>query len=222
MFTHVDHGIELPKLTRKTTDSGRRYFTPEGDAFPSITTVLSILGKKELMEWRRRVGEEEANRISRQASTRGTAVHKLAEDYLDNKEDWKGKAQPANIFTFNTIKKVIDEKVNNIWFQEEYVYSKKYKTAGQFDALAEWDGELSVIDFKTSRRPKTEDKILNYFIQATFYAHAFYETTGIKINQGIILIAVDDHEPQVFKVNPDDYIEHFERVRDTYSELHEQ
>ena len=84
MFNHVDHGIELPKLTRKTTESGRKYFTEDGNAYPSITTVLSILSKQAIMEWRKRVGEEEANKISRQAAGRGTAVHKLAEDYLDN------------------------------------------------------------------------------------------------------------------------------------------
>ena len=95
-FNHVDHGIVLPKLTRKTTEEGRRYFTPNGDAYPSITTVLGILGKKKLMEWRKRVGEEVANKIARQASGRGTAVHKLCEDYIDNKEDYAKKAQPSN------------------------------------------------------------------------------------------------------------------------------
>ena len=84
MFDHVNHGITLPKMTRKTTEKGRKYFTPEGNAYPSITTVLSILSKDSIMRWRKRVGEEEANKISHQAATRGTSVHKLAEDYLDN------------------------------------------------------------------------------------------------------------------------------------------
>jgi len=219
MFNHVDHGIELPKLTRETTESGRRYFTPEGNAYPSITTVLSILSKEAIKAWRARVGTEEANKISRQAAGRGTAVHKLAEDYIDNVEDWKGKQQPANLFMFNTIKPLIDENINNIWFQEEFLYSDKLQTAGQVDCIAEWDGELSVIDFKTSRRPKSVDQIQNYFMQASFYAAAFLERTGVPIKQAVILIAVDDHEPQVFKINTFDYLEHFLAVRKKFDEL---
>ena len=143
MFNHVDHGIVLPKLTRETTESGRKYFTPEGNAYPSITTVLSILSKQAIMEWRKRVGEEEANKISRQAAGRGTAVHKLAEDYIDNKEDWKGKHMPANIASFNDIKPILDERLDNVWMQETFLYSDKLKCAGQVDCIAEFDGELS-------------------------------------------------------------------------------
>lgn len=221
MFDHVEHGVELPTLTRKTTEEGRRYFTPDGSAYPSITTVLSILSKQAIIEWRKRVGEEEANRISRQASGRGTAVHKICEDYIDNKEDWKGKHQPSNLFMFNTLKPVLDKKINNIWFQEVYLYSDKLKTAGQVDCIAEFEGELSVIDFKTSRRVKSEDNIQNYFMQISFYAAAFYEMTGIPIKQGVILIAVDDSEPQVFKFNTYDYLEHLVQVRKKYRALHE-
>ena len=100
-FTYYDHGIVLPKLTRKTTNEGRKYFTPEDKAYPSITTVLGILSKQQIIEWRARVGAEEANKISRQASTRGTAVHKLAEDYINNDPDYKKKHMPANIHSFN-------------------------------------------------------------------------------------------------------------------------
>ena len=101
MFNHVEHGVVLPKLTRETTKSGRKYFTPEGNAYPSITTVLGVLNKEGILAWRQRVGEAEANRISQQAATRGTAVHKLAEDYLDNKEDWNKGAMPSNLQSFN-------------------------------------------------------------------------------------------------------------------------
>lgn len=221
MFTHVDHGIELPKLTRETTPTGRKYFTPEGNAYPSITTVLSILGKEAIMAWRARVGEEEANRISRQAGTRGTAVHKLCEDYIDNLEDYKKKHMPANLMTFNSIKPLLDESLNNVWFQEAFLYSDKLKCAGQVDCIAEWDGVLSVIDFKTSRRVKKEEDILNYFIQICFYAAAFLERTGVAIKQGVIVMAVDDSEPQVFKFNTYDYLQHFIAVRKKYKEMKE-
>ena len=220
MFNHVEHGIELPQLTRKTTEEGRRYFTPDGNAYPSITTVLSIMSKDAIMAWRARVGAEEANKISRQASTRGTAVHKLAEDYVDNKEDWKGKHMPANIATFNSIKPILDEKLNNIWMQEVFLYSDKLKTAGQLDCIAEWEGVLSIVDFKTSRRVKKEEDITSYFIQMCFYAAAFLERTGIAIKQGIIVMAVDGSEPLIFKVNTYDYLEHFIKVRKKYKEMY--
>jgi genome maintenance exonuclease 1 len=221
MFTHVDHGIVLPTLTRQTTESGRKYFTPDGNAYPSITTVLSILGKEEIIAWRKRVGEEEANKISRQASTRGTAVHKLAEDYVDNKPDWKGKHMPSNIATFNTLRPVLDARLNKVWMQEVFLYSDKLKTAGQVDCIGEWDGVLSIIDFKTSKRVKKEEDITNYFIQMCFYAAAFLERTGIAIKQAVVVMAVDDNEPLIFKVNTFDYLDHFISVRKKYKEMYE-
>lgn len=220
-FTHKAHGLELPKLTRKTTDAGRKYFTEDGKAYPSVTTVLSILSKDSIKRWRDRVGHDVADKISRQASGRGTAVHKLCEDYIDNVEAWKGKATPVNLFTFNTIRPLIDKHINNIWFQEEFLYSDTLKTAGQVDCIAEWDGELSIIDFKTSKRPKNEGQITSYFMQISFYAAAFYEMTGIPISQGIVLIAVDDSEPQIFKIGTHGWIRHFAAVRKKYGELHE-
>jgi genome maintenance exonuclease 1 len=220
MFTHVDHGIELPKLTRKTTEEGRRYFTPDGKAYPSITTVLSILGKEAILAWRARVGEEEANKISRQAATRGTAVHSLAEDYLNNEEDWKGKHMPANVASFLDIKKILDERINNVWMQETFLYSDRLECAGQVDCIAEFDGQLSIIDFKTSRRVKKKEDITNYFIQMAFYAAAFYERTGIPIKQGVIIMAVDGSEPLVFTVPTYDYLPHFLSVRKKYREMH--
>ena len=221
MFNHVEHGVVLPKLTRETTESGRKYFTPEGNAYPSITTVLGVLNKEGIIAWRQRVGEAEANRISQQAATRGTAVHKLAEDYLDNKEDWNKGAMPSNLQSFNDLKSILDQRLNNVWFQEEFLYSDRLKCAGQVDCIAEFDGQLSIVDFKTSRKPKKEEWITNYFIQASFYAAAFYERTSIPIKQGVILITVDGSEPQIFKVNTYDYLEHFIAVRKKYKEMKE-
>jgi len=220
-FEHYDHGIDLPKLTRKTTEEGRRYFTPTGEAYPSVTTVLGVLSKESIMAWRKRVGEAEANRISTQASRRGTAVHKICENYIDNKEDWKEGVQPANMFMFNSMKPVLDEKINNIWFQECFLYSDEYQTAGQVDCIGEWEGELAVIDFKTSRRVKKEEHILGYFMQVAFYAKAFTEMTGTEVKKGVVFIGVDDNEPQTFVFNTDDYLDHFKAVREKYSELHE-
>jgi len=221
MFTHVEHGVVLPKLTRETTESGRKYFTPEGNSYPSITTVLSILSKQAIMEWRKRVGEEEANKISRQAATRGTAVHSLAEDYLNNNEDWSKGAMPANLASFNDIRPILDKHIDNIWMQEQFLYSDKLKCAGQVDCIAEFDGQLSIVDFKTSRRVKKKENITSYFIQMAFYAAAFYERTGIPIRQGVIVMAVDGNEPLVFKENTYEYLEHFQSVRKKYKEMYE-
>lgn len=220
-FKHFDHGIELPHLTRKTTNEGRRYFTPAGDAYPSVTTVLGILSKAAIIAWRKRVGEEVANRISTQASRRGTAVHKICENYIDNKDDWKEGVQPANMYMFNTMKTVIDEKINNIWFQECFLHSDELRTAGQVDCIAEYEGELSVIDFKTSRRLKKAEDIEGYFMQVSFYAKAFNEITGKNISKGVVLIGVDDNDPQEFIIDTNEYLEHFKAVREKYSELHE-
>lgn len=219
MFEHVKHGIELPKVTRETTKKGRKYFTPEGNTYPSITTVLSILSKDKIKEWRDKIGEEEANKISTQAGVRGTAVHQLAEDYINNEKDWNKGAMPSNLFAFNQIKPILDKRLNNVWYQEEFLYSDKLECAGQVDCIAEFDGELSIIDFKTSRKPKKEEWITNYFIQTAFYAAAFYERTGIAIKQGVIVITVDGDDPQVFKIKTFDYLRHFKAVRDKYKEL---
>ena len=216
MFNHVDHGIVLPTMTRETTDKGRKYFTPEGNSYPSITTVLSILSAASIARWRKRVGEEEANKIGHQASTRGTAVHQMAEDYLNNKEDWAKDVMPNNLDTFSHLRKIIDQRVTNVWFQEEYLYSNDLECAGQVDCIAEFDGELSIIDFKTSRKPKKKEWITNYFIQASFYAAAFYERTGIAIKQGVIMITVDHHEPQVFTVNTHEYLPLFLDVSEKF------
>lgn len=221
MFTHVDHGIVIPKITRKNTEVGRKYFTPEGNAYPSITTVLSILGKDVIQEWRARVGEEEANRISSFASKRGTAVHKIAEDYLNNEPDFKKGHMPTSVASFNGIKQILDERLNNIWMQETFLYSDKLKCAGQVDCIAEFDGELSIVDFKTSRKEKKEEWITNYFIQASFYAAAFLERTGVPIKQGVIIITVDDGQTQVFKINTYDYLSHFLEVRKKFRELYQ-
>ena len=221
IFEHHQHGIDLPAITRKTTEQGRRYFTPTGEAYPSVTTVLGILSKESIKAWRDRIGHAEANKISSQAARRGTAVHKICENYLDNKDDYREGQQPSNLFMFDEMRTIIDKNINNIWFQEEFLYSDKLKCAGQVDCIAEFDGELSIIDFKTARKPKKVEWITNYFIQASFYAAAFYERTGVPIKQGVILITVDHSEPQIFTVNTHDWLHQFLDVRQKYKELKE-
>ena len=197
-FNHVDVDLGYTDLKSTTTDSGRRYVTPEGDKLPSVTTVLKILTEKSIMEWRKRVGEEEANKVSRQASSRGTNVHAIVEKYIRNDFDYYRGYMPNIIDNFQAIKGVIDERIDNVYGQEVALYSTHLGLAGRVDCVAEFDGVLSIIDFKTARKPKKEEWISNYFIQESAYAIMFEERTGIPITQLVTLIAVDHHEPQVF------------------------
>jgi genome maintenance exonuclease 1 len=219
MFNHVAMKA-LPELECETLPTGRTYITPEGNKYPSITTVLSERSKEGIKAWRARVGEEVANKISTQAATRGTAVHTLAENYMNNEENWAKGAMPANIFSFNQIKSILDNHVNNIWAQEVPLYSDKFMLAGRVDCIAEYDGELSIIDFKTSRKPKKEEWITNYFIQASFYAAAFYERTGVPIKKFAIIITVDGSEPQVFTGKTFDWLKELYKVREEYIQKH--
>jgi genome maintenance exonuclease 1 len=202
VFNHKNFVLE--ELQTETVDGKRFYLTPEGD-LPSITTVLSILSRDAIQAWRKRVGEEEANKISTKAARRGTSVHKMCEDYLNNELDLK-KFLPNDRETFASIKPILDERVNNIYAQEVPLWSSYLGVAGRVDCIAEWDGKLAVIDFKTSRRLKKKENISSYFQQASAYCVMWEERTGIPINRIVILIAVDGEEPQVFEERRDNYI----------------
>ena len=216
MFNHVDHGFVLQELTADTSDKGRFYTTPSGSVLPSVTTILSMQDKTGIDDWIKRIGEDEAKRIMLQASKRGTAVHDLAEKYVNNDENWKRGAMPANLFTFNTIKPVLDKHLNNIWTQEAALYSERLSVAGRVDCIGEWDGVLSIVDYKTSRRPKQKEYIEGYFIQESVYAACFYEMTRVPIKQIVTVIAVDDSEPQVFIEKAIDHLHKFVALRQRF------
>jgi len=204
MFNHVN--VNIPEIQTETINGGRYYVTPTGDKYPSITTVLSILSKKAIMEWRKRVGAEEANKISTQAARRGTNVHQMCEDYLNNKPHINHKTMPVDKEMFSTLQPILDKYINNIHTQEATLFSDYLGVAGRVDCIAEFDGRLSVIDFKTSRKTKKKEWISNYFQQASAYCVMYEERTGTPIDQIVILIAVDDEEPQVFIEKRDNYI----------------
>lgn len=196
-------------------DTGRRvYHTPGGKFLPSITTVLSIMSRDAIAEWRNKVGAEEADRVSRYSSGRGTAVHSLCEAYLKN-EPLCEDTRPDAVFMFKTIKQHLNN-INKIQYQEQALYSERLGVAGSVDCIAEYEGVLSVIDFKTASKPKKEEYIENYFLQTTAYALMYEEMIGTPINQIVILIAVEGQEPQVFKKNPADYINRLVEVVDQY------
>ena len=202
MFIH-NAPVELPDGKLKTVyeNSRRFYVTPEGNKYPSITSVLGANPekKKGLQEWRKRVGEAEANKISRKASRRGTTVHKICEDYLNNEEEYINGAMPDSVGMFNSLKPILIENVGNVYGQELALYSDRLGVAGRVDLIAEWDRVPSVIDFKTSARPKKLEWIDDYFMQCSGYAAMYYEMTGFPIKDVVVAIMVDGDSPQIFK-----------------------
>lgn len=187
------------KLIREdNTDKGRLYRSESGKSFPSVTTVLDWNKKDSLIEWRKRVGEEEANRISRTAANRGTKLHAVCESYLQNEPlDFK-KLSFLTIDLFKSIQPILDERLDDVLAIELQMYSEHLGLAGTVDCVAKFDGKNSIIDFKTSSKPKKQEWIDNYFMQTACYAVMFEERTGVPIPNLVILIAVEASEPQLF------------------------
>jgi genome maintenance exonuclease 1 len=220
MFNHINHNF--PKLLQENVDGSRHYVTPTGEKYPSVTTVLADYNKKEIQEWRTRVGEEKANEISRKATTRGTSVHKALETYLNNEDISSLEMLPNVKSLFVRMKTEIDAKINNIHCLEEKLFSHELKLAGTVDCIAEHNGILSVIDFKTSVRLKKKENIGNYFMQAAAYRQMFKEMTGLDPKQVIILIGVDTANfCQTLVVKEDELEEHKQELLkyiDAYSQ----
>ena len=205
MYNHKP--ISLPEIKATTTDGVRLYETPEGNYYPSITTVLSVRNKKGLHDWRKRVGDDVANYVARKAANRGTAVHHMCEDYLNNDfDEEKHKKKFLPYVLFNQLRESLLRKVNNIYSQEAGLYSDKYKVAGRVDCIAEYDGVLSIIDFKTSSKERSDEWNESYYIQASAYAEMFEERTGIAINQICILVVTEDGIVQEFVKNKTEYL----------------
>ena len=217
-FKHLNlHNF--PDLKAKTTAQGRRYFV-EGNAYPSVTTVIGEMKKKSILEWRRKVGDEEANAISKRATTRGNKCHKLAEDYLSNKPLDRYRDDVLSLGMFHQIRPYID-KINNIHALEESLYSHTLKLAGRVDCIAEYDNELAIIDFKTSSKYKREEWIQDYFSQETAYAIMFQELTGLKVKQLVTIIATEQGTPQIFvKNNILEFVPKLKEYIDYYKEIH--
>lgn len=180
--------------------NGRMYVTPEGNKYASITTVLGSFGKQAIFEWRKRVGEGEANRIARHATTRGQALHSLMEKYIRGDEQvLTGNEMPHVLLSFTAARKVIDENLTQVYMQEYPLYSDHLELAGRVDLVGEFGRRTSVIDFKTSSRIKTREDIEDYFIQECAYAIMFEERTGIPVPRLVTVMAVDnDPKPLVF------------------------
>jgi len=209
-FKHIE--TDLPELTTKTIDRKRYYITPEGKEYPSITTVLSNRGKEGLFEWRNRVGHEVANYISGKAAKRGTAVHHMCEEYLNNvsfiEPDWWLDKQKNFLpfCLFNQLRNGVLQRINNIHAQECGLYSDKYGVAGRVDCIAEYNRVLSIIDFKTSTSERNDKYNENYYIQTAAYAEMYEERTGIPTDQIVILVVTEDGTVQEFIKSKQEYL----------------
>ena len=203
--------IQCEKITLE--DGTRYYVTPEKNKYPSITTMLGHFSKKGIMEWRNRVGAEEANRISRAAASRGTKLHTIIEKYIGNED--MNITEPFQLELFKSIMPYLDY-INNIRLQEKYLYSNHLRLAGTVDCIAEYQNKLSVIGFKTSSRQKRESQIEDYFLQATAYAIMFEERYKIPVSRLVIIIAVENDYPQVFRQKRDNYAKRLLELRDLY------
>jgi len=205
MFIHNE--VSVPELSTKNLNRKRFYQTPDGKLYPSITTVLQKRKMAGLMEWRKNVGDDVANYIARTAAHRGTKVHHMCEDFLNNNFDEEThKKNFLPYVLFGQMKPVLMQKVNNILAQECGLYTDKYKVAGRVDCIAEYNGVKSIIDFKTSRKERNDEWNESYYIQASAYAEMFEERTGIEINQIVILVVTEDGVVQEFVKDKGEYI----------------
>lgn len=198
--------------------NGKRFYNVDGELFPSVTTVLSSFTKQGILEWRKRVGEEAANKKTRIAASRGTKLHNMCEDYLNNKEDVYSNRMPSTIDLFKKVKTYLDENIETVYSVEGGLYSKELRTAGRCDLVCRMHGVDCVVDFKTSETPKKEEWIENYFLQETAYAMMVQELYGKYIHYIITIIAAEEQaEPQIFIKKPQDYTD---KVKTLFSLYH--
>ena len=207
-FVHVD--IDTPDVEPVSEDGVRFYPNPGADKYyPSVTSITSFKNAAFFADWRRKIGETEANRITARATQRGTAFHNLAEDYFKGElnTDKYLENNPLSVRMFQAAKSTLNQ-INNIHCLETFLYSHYLGLAGRVDCIAEFDGELAVIDFKTSTKEKKEEHIENYFVQETAYAAMFLERSGIEVQKIVTLIATEEGSIQIFeKYNLDDYLQ---------------
>ena len=197
MFEHID--LNLKPLERETIDGVRYYKIPDEDELiklVSITSITSHFNKQIFLDWRKRVGNEEADRITKAATTRGTDMHTLTEYYLKNEK--LPKVPPISDFLFKISKKELN-RIDKIHSLEGALYSKQLGIAGTVDCIAEHDGELAIIDFKTSKKPKPREWIEHYFVQAMAYGCMLYEMKNIAIKKLVIIMACENGECVVYE-----------------------
>ena len=215
----LDLITDLPKLEQIEIEGVRHYLADGVGPFPSVTTVLSAdPSKKEgIQKWRERVGEEEANKVSHVALQRGTAVHQIMEDWILGQEPIT-KPMPIHIATASKLKKWAEIYLGEVKLVEGQMYSTYLRTAGTVDLVAEWDGKMAIVDWKTSKWAKKREHINSYFMQEAAYAVMFEERTGIPVERLVTVVSYDEPNGgcQVFIENRDDWIDGFIELREMY------
>ena len=214
-FIHEKIDLGYEKLDRVDSHDGRRYITAAGNAYPSVTAITSLVNEGAIQEWRNRVGEEKANAISLKASTRGTQVHSIIEKYINNEDT--SDFLPHIKQSLENLKPLIDKHVTKVFGTEVALYSDHLQVAGTCDAVVEWDGIPTIVDWKTSRRPKKKANIGNYFMQLAAYAVMWEERTGMACNATRIVMDVDDFHPVMYKETRDAHIDEFIKWRNEYN-----
>lgn len=215
MFVHLD---TITPVELKTIEGpkGRFYVTPEGNKYPSITTILGSGEKPWLADWRNSLGNERADREMKRSADRGTAVHLMIERFLDNESNVTRDQKIEHVTEFNTLRLHL-KNIDNILTQETPLWSDLLRCAGRVDCVGEWQGKLSIIDFKTSTNNKTAEMIDSYWMQTTAYAIMFQERYGIQIDQAVIIMSVERGAvPLVFKRDIDPYIQPLLKTINTY------
>ena len=212
-FIHEKIEIGYEDLKVETKSSGRKYITPDGEAYPSITTVLGVLSADSIAAWRARVGDVEANKISHKATTRGTAVHDLVEKYLDNEE--LPKVMPHVMASLANLKPSLS-RIGKIFAQEAPLYSKHLGVAGRVDCVGLYDGVPSIIDFKTSKKPKKREWVTSYFMQEAAYAIMWEERTGMPITNLVTIMDIDNEEPMVYIEHRDNWTAKLQETIELY------
>lgn len=213
-FIHFD----LPKIEQINLPDRRLYRTPEGKEYPSVTTVLSVLPSPELDEWRLKVGSEEADRIGRIATDSGTKLHEACENYLlDRPTKWT--MFDLNAKDMYKLCIPVLERIDNIYALESRLYSDRLEIAGSVDLIGFLDGDLCVMDWKSSKRPKSKEEISSYFMQTSAYAYMFWERTGVTVKKIKILMAVPGHGMIIFEEDVADWIQKFVVTRKKFAEI---
>lgn len=210
------HDFQFQELESEYIDGQRYYMTPTGEKYPSVTTVLSSLSKDGIKKWRQRVGEEAANKIVKQAASRGTQLHNMCEKYMLNIDNFAEKSMPLIIEMFKSIQPYID-RVDEVYGNEIPLFSHDLKTAGRSDLFCSINNRKCILDFKSSSKPKKEEWIESYFLQATTYAMMIRELTEIEVPKLAILIAVEGDQPQFFIKNTKEYED---KVRELFFNYH--
>ena len=203
-FIHNDTDLSLLPNTKGKKIEGYRFYDIDGQNYPSVTSILGIRKKEGLQKWRDSIGEDVANWEMNRAARRGKSFHKLVEQYLNNETPSIRDVLPLGLFRL--AKPYIDQ-INNIRLLEKIMVSPKLTIAGQVDCVAEYNGKLYVIDFKSANKERKEDWIENYFLQCTAYSSMYEETFGEKIEQIVVLLAAEDGTMTAYVKDPQDYIE---------------